>query len=117
MTSGIKIQSSMEKEMKIRSITFLSIFIALLVLALVGCQTANPLDPLNSGETSALKPQSAPSEATPPGGDLANTGNTVEDLTFITLPRPLLWPVSARTRTASGTISAVNGGTVNLKYS
>ena len=97
--------------MKIRTVIYLTVIFALLILGLIGCETANPVDPSNRTETSVMKSQSAPSEALPVGG------NTVQELQFITLPRPLLWPPSYRTRTASGTISAANGGTVNLSYS
>jgi len=100
--------------MNIRSLIYKSIFVALLILAVIGCQTANPVDPLNTTETSVMKSQSVPSETSQPTG---NSGSTVDNLNFITLPRPLLWPVPASARTASGTISAANGGTVNLSYS
>ncbi|HYQ87717.1 MAG TPA: hypothetical protein VES59_10790 [Bacteroidota bacterium] len=101
--------------MNIRTFIHQSILVTLLVLAMIGCQTANPVDPVNSTGTAALKSQSVPSEALPPL--VGNTSNTVQNLNFITLPRPLLWPPSASARTASGTISAANGGTVNLSYS
>jgi hypothetical protein len=101
----------MEREMKIRSVMQQFIVVAVLILAVIGCQTANPVDPLSGSETAAMKPQSAPSEA------ISLPVNTVENLNFITLPRPLLWPPSASARTASATICAANGGTVNLRYS